>query len=167
MSRPAVPKDVYMVLDYMDFDLAFLLRERKVVFKDEEVKCLLQQLLRGVEFMHELWIMHRDLKPANLLYNNHGQLKVCDFGLARDYQEPLLPYTQPVVTLYYRCPELLLTNEVGYEYGPAVDMWSVGCIFYEMITGQVLFPARSELEALDLVTAKLGTITESRLPGLS
>ena len=77
-------------------------------FKQSEVKCLLKQLLEAVAAMHERWILHRDLKTSNLLLNNKGILKVCDFGLARKFEEPLKNYTRTVVTLYYRAPELLL-----------------------------------------------------------
>ena len=73
-----------------------------------QVKNLMQQLLAGVAYMHDAWVVHRDLKTSNLLYNNRGELKVCDFGLARQFGSPLHPYTHRVVTLYYRSPELLL-----------------------------------------------------------
>jgi len=86
-------------------------------FSQAEVKCLLKQLLSAIAFMHRNWFFHRDLKSSNLLYSNSGKLSVCDFGLARRYTEPVEPYTQPVVTLFYRCPELLLGET---HYGPEV-----------------------------------------------
>ena len=76
-------------------------------------------------YLHHNWVIHRDLKTSNLLYSNRGEVKVCDFGLGRYYSDPLGAYSQPVVTLWYRAPELLLGQA---EYGPAVDMWSVGCV---------------------------------------
>ncbi len=75
----------------------------------------------------------RDLKTSNILYNNRGTLKICDFGLARQFGSPLRPYTQPVVTLWYRPPELLLGERL---YSTAVDLWSVGCIMAELLTGR-------------------------------
>ena len=68
---------------------------------------LLLQLLSGMAFLHDNWVLHRDIKTSNLLYSNRGELKICDFGLARQYGSPLKAYTQPVVTLWYRAPELL------------------------------------------------------------
>ena len=73
-----------------------------------QVKNLLRQLLEGVAYLHHSWVIHRDLKTSNLLYNNRGELKICDFGLARQFGSPLHSYTHRVVTLYYRAPELLL-----------------------------------------------------------
>lgn len=73
-----------------------------------QVKCLMQQLFAGMDYLHENWVLHRDLKTSNILYSNRGELKVCDFGLARQFGSPLRPYTHNVVTLWYRAPELLL-----------------------------------------------------------
>ncbi len=75
---------------------------------DAQVKCLMQQLLGGIAYLHEHWVLHRDLKTSNILYTNKGELKICDFGLARQYGSPLKAYTHMVVTLWYRAPELLL-----------------------------------------------------------
>ena len=77
--------------------------------------------------------VRRDMKTSNILYNNHGELKICDFGLARQFGSPLQAYTQPVVTLWYRPPELLLGER---KYSTAVDMWSIGCIMSELLTGE-------------------------------
>lgn len=84
----------------------------------------MKQLLEGVHHMHKRWIIHRDLKTSNLLINNDGILKICDFGLARTFSDPPLHYTELVVTLWYRSPEILFGKE-KYD-GRAVDMWSVG-----------------------------------------
>ena len=73
-----------------------------------QIKCLMHQLIAGVQYLHDNWVIHRDLKTSNILYNNKGDLKICDFGLARQYGSPLRPYTHLVVTLWYRAPELLL-----------------------------------------------------------
>jgi len=73
-----------------------------------QIKTLVRQLLEGVKYLHDNWVIHRDLKTSNILYNNKGDLKICDFGLARQYGSPLRPYAHMVVTLWYRAPELLL-----------------------------------------------------------
>jgi cell division cycle 2-like protein len=78
-----------------------------------------------MEYLHENWIIHRDIKTSNLLLNNQGMLKLADFGLAREYTQPSKPMTPVVVTLWYRAPELLLGEK---KYGPAIDMWAVGCV---------------------------------------
>jgi cell division cycle 2-like protein len=88
-------------------------------FSQAQMKSMLHQILSAVEHTHACWYMHRDIKPSNFLVTR-GQLKLCDFGLARKYHDPLLMYTQPVITLWYRPPELLFGETV---YGPKVDMW--------------------------------------------
>ena len=108
--------------------------------------------------------IHRDLKTSNLLYNNHGRMRVCDFGLARKYGDPIREYTHLVITLWYRPPELLLGAE---KYSTAVDMWSVGCIFAELLTRKPLLPGKSEIEQLDLIFKLLGAPSEERWPGYS
>ena len=155
---------VYMVMDYMPHSLRSFLERlpRGTFFTQAEVKCLVLQLLRGVAFMHERWFLHRDLKTDNLLIDNEGRLCVCDFGLARRFGDPLRAYTPGVVTLWYRAPEVLLGERV---YGPAVDMWGVGCIFAEILTKAPLFQSRSEAEAVAQVFKLLGTPSEQDWPG--
>lgn len=114
--------------------------------------------------MHDNWIMHRDLKTSNLLYSNEGELKICDFGLARKFGSPLLPYTNMVVTLWYRAPELLLGTEV---YSTAVDIWAVGCIFAELILGEPLMMGKGELDQIEKVFRILGNPNEQKWPGYS
>jgi cyclin-dependent kinase len=102
------------------------------------------QLLLGINFCHSQGIMHRDLKPQNLLINRHGQLKIADFGLARAFAIPMRTYTHEVVTLWYRAPEILLGSR---HYSVGVDMWSIGCIFAEMINkGKALWTGDSEVK---------------------
>jgi cell division cycle 2-like protein len=140
------------------------------------------QLLDAVAYMHSRGFLHRDLKSSNLLYSNKGQLCVCDFGLARKYESaPTAPYTFEVVTLWCksfcckqhaqqhsaltlspppcsdRAPELLLGLR---HYGPAIDNWSVGCIFAEMLTGEALFPGQGEIDELHKIFSVLGAPTE-------
>jgi serine/threonine protein kinase len=99
----------------------------------------LHQLLQGVEFCHQRRILHRDLKPQNLLIDENRTLKLADFGLARAFGIPLRTYTHEVITLWYRAPEILMGSR---HYSTGVDMWSVGCIFAEMITKRPLFPGK-------------------------
>lgn len=93
---------IFMVMEYMEHDLKGLMESMKQPFSQSEVKCLMIQLLEGVKYLHDNWVLHRDLKTSNLLLNNRGELKICDFGLARQYGSPLKPYTHLVVTLWYR-----------------------------------------------------------------
>jgi cell division cycle 2-like protein len=93
---------VFMVMEYMEHDLKGVTQAMKQPFSTSEVKCLMLQLLEGVKYLHDNWVLHRDLKTSNLLLNNKGELKVCDFGMSRQYSSPLKPYTSLVVTLWYR-----------------------------------------------------------------
>lgn len=93
---------IFMVMEYMEHDLKGLMEAMKQPFSQSEVKCLMLQLLEGVKYLHDNWVLHRDLKTSNLLLNNRGELKICDFGLARQYGSPLKTYTHLVVTLWYR-----------------------------------------------------------------
>ena len=106
------------------------------------------QLLRGVAHLHDNWIIHRDLKTSNLLLSHKGVLKIADFGLAREYGSPLKEYTAVVVTLWYRSPELLLATK---KYSTGVDIWSVGCIFGELMLMKALFPGKNEKDQLDKI----------------
>jgi cell division cycle 2-like protein len=155
---------IFIVMEYVDHDLKTLMEEMKTPFLQSELKTLMIQLLSAMEHLHDNWVIHRDLKTSNLLYNNKGQLKVADFGLAREYGSPLKPYTHNVVTLWYRAPELLLGQKL---YTPAIDMWSVGCIFAELISKEPLMPGRSELDQIDKIFKLLGTANEKIWPGFS
>lgn len=155
---------VYMVMEYMEHDLKWLMESMKQPFSTSEIKCLMLQLLEGVKYLHDNWVLHRDLKTSNLLLNNQGVLKICDFGMARQYGSPLKPYTSLVVTLWYRAPELLLGAK---KYSTAVDMWSVGCIMAELLAKKPLFSGTTEVDQIDKIFKTLGTPTEMIWPGLS
>lgn len=139
---------VFIVMDFIEHDLKGLMQDMRAPFLQSEIKTLMIQLLSAVALMHDNWVIHRDLKTSNLLLNNRGEIKVADFGLARKYGSPMGHMTQLVVTLWYRAPELLLG---GKEYTTAIDMWSVGCIFAELLNNEPLLPGRSELDQLDRV----------------
>lgn len=151
---------IYIVMEYMDRDLKSLMNDMKRPFKVEEVKLLMKQLLSAIAHLHSNWILHRDLKTSNLLINK-GILKVGDFGLAREYGSPLKQYTNKVVTLWYRAPELLL--QTG-KYSTPVDVWSIGCIFGELLTMKPLFPGQSEVQQIDLIFRALGSPNEELWP---
>jgi cell division cycle 2-like protein len=135
----------YIVMEYLPHDLRALMDGMTQPFRASEVKCLMLQLLAGVAFMHENWIVHRDLKTSNLLMDNKGCLKIADFGLARSFGEPLKILTPGVVTLWYRAPELLLGGD-KFRYSTAIDVWSVGCIFGEFIRNAILIPGLNEID---------------------
>ncbi|KAL2332681.1 hypothetical protein Fmac_013894 [Flemingia macrophylla] len=155
---------IFMVMEYMEHDLKGLMEAMKQPFSQSEVKCLMLQLLEGVKYLHDNWVLHRDLKTSNLLLNNRGELKICDFGLARQYGSPLKPYTHLVVTLWYRAPELLLGTK---QYSTAIDMWSLGCIMAELLSKEPLFNGKTELDQIDKIFRILGTPNEAIWPGFS
>ena len=152
---------VFMVMEFMEHDLRGLLDAQRQPFTISEVKCAMQQLLAGVAYLHDHWVLHRDLKTSNVLINNRGELKLCDFGMARQYGSPLQPYTAVVCTLWYRAPELLLGCTT---YSTAVDCWSLGCILAELLSRDPLLPGRSELEQIDKMFKLLGTPNERVWP---
>jgi cell division cycle 2-like len=149
-------------MEFVEHDLKSLMESMTTPFLQSEVKTLLLQLISGVQCLHDNWIIHRDLKTSNLLMNNRGELKIADFGLARRFGDPMGYMTQLVVTLWYRAPELLLGAK---EYTTAIDMWSIGCIFAELINKEPLFPGRSELDLLSRVFKLLGAPNERIWPG--
>lgn len=106
------------------------------------------QILRGLKYIHSANVLHRDLKPSNLLVNANCDLKICDFGLARPTSENDF-MTEYVVTRWYRAPELLLNQS---DYTAAIDVWSVGCIFMELMNRRPLFPGRDQMHQLRLLT---------------
>ena len=152
---------VFMVMEYCGRDLNRMMDDMNRGFTLPECKCLAWQLLSGVSYLHENWILHRDLKTTNVLFNDLGELKICDFGLAREYGSPLNNYTPLVCTLWYRPPELLL-GEKKYSY--AVDNWSLGCIIAELLQGKPLFPGRTEIDQIDKHFRMLGTPNEQIWP---
>ncbi|URE39269.1 cyclin-dependent kinase, partial [Musa troglodytarum] len=127
-------------------------------------KVKMEKEREGVKYLHDNWVLHRDLKTSNLLLNNRGELKICDFGLSRQYGSPLKPYTHLVVTLWYRAPELLLGAK---EYTTSIDMWSLGCIMAELLAKEPLFSGKTEFDQLDKIFRTLGTPNENIWPGFA
>ncbi|GFZ10569.1 cyclin-dependent kinase B2;1 [Actinidia rufa] len=157
---------LYLVFEYMDTDLKKFIRTFRQTGENiptKAVKSLMYQLCKGVAFCHGHGVLHRDLKPHNLLMDRKTMmLKIADLGLARAYTLPIKKYTHEILTLWYRAPEVLLG---ATHYSTAVDMWSVGCIFAELITKQALFPGDSELQQLLHIFRLLGTPNEQVWPG--
>ncbi|XP_051864960.1 cyclin-dependent kinase 16-like isoform X8 [Pristis pectinata] len=156
-------KSLTLVFEYLDKDLKQYLEDCGNIINIHNVKLFLFQLLRGLAYCHHRKVLHRDLKPQNLLINEKGELKLADFGLARAKSVPTKTYSNEVVTLWYRPPDVLLGST---EYSTQIDMWGVGCIFYEMATGRPLFPGSTVEEELHFIFRVLGTPTEATWPGI-
>ncbi|EFJ44600.1 cyclin dependent kinase [Volvox carteri f. nagariensis] len=156
---------IYMVFDYAEYDLTGLMESTKYVFTEPQVKCILKQLLKGLAYCHNNGVLHRDLKASNILIDTKGTVKLADFGLARPYNaENEAGFTNRVITLWYRPPELLLG---AVKYGGEVDMWSVGCIFAELLTGKPLFPGKDDMDQMDKIFQIMGGPTEQNWPGVT
>ena len=151
-------------MEFVEHDLKDLIEYMKLPFMQSEVKTLMHQLLSAVALLHSNYIIHRDLKTSNLLLSNTGQIKVADFGLARKFSDPVDRMTPLVVTLWYRAPEILLGAK---KYGPAIDIWSVGCIFGELLDNTPLIAGRSEIDQLSKMFQLLGTPNNKIWPGFS
>ena len=155
---------IYMVMEFLEHDLTGL-TDAGQKFTVPQIKCYMKQLLEGLAYCHAQKVLHRDIKGSNLLISNDGQLKLADFGLARPFDtDQQRPYTNRVITLWYRPPELLLGATM---YGPAIDMWSAGCIFAELLLRKPILPGKNEFEQIDLIFKLLGTPDEAAWPKCS
>lgn len=157
-------KSLTLVFEYLDKDLKQYMDDCGNILSMQNVRIFLYQILRGLAYCHRRKVLHRDLKPQNLLINDRGELKLADFGLARAKSVPTKTYSNEVVTLWYRPPDVLLGSS---EYSTQIDMWGVGCIFYEMAAGRPLFPGSTVEDELHLIFRLLGTPTEDSWPGIS
>ncbi|KAJ8983245.1 hypothetical protein NQ317_011654, partial [Molorchus minor] len=144
----------YVITELLQSDLHKIIVSHQPLSSDH-IEVFLYQILRGLKYLHSARILHRDIKPGNLLVNSNCVLKICDFGLAR-VEEPDTSknMTQEVVTQYYRAPEILMGAK---HYSAAVDVWSVGCIFGELLGRRILFQAQNPVQQLELITELLGT----------
>lgn len=155
-------KTVYMIFDYADNDLSGLLMNKQIEINAAQCKHIFEQLLRGMDYLHNSGILHRDIKGSNILIDNKGHLRITDFGLARKIKADN-DYTNRVITLWYRPPELLLGTT---NYGPEVDMWGCGCVLVELFNKTAIFQGQNELEQLDAIFKIMGTPTTDRWPNL-
>ncbi|CCH43460.1 Extracellular signal-regulated kinase 1 [Wickerhamomyces ciferrii] len=147
--------EVYLIQELMETDLHRVIKSQKL--SDDHCQYFIYQTLRALKSMHSANVLHRDLKPSNLLLNSNCDLKICDFGLARSIASSENNFgfmTEYVATRWYRAPEIMLTFQ---EYTTAIDVWSVGCILAEMLSGKPLFPGRDYHNQLWLIMEVLGT----------
>ncbi|KAJ0239565.1 Protein kinase superfamily protein [Hirschfeldia incana] len=149
---------LYMIFEYMEHDLLGLSSSLGVEFSEPQVKCYMRQLLRGLDHCHTNHVLHRDIKSSNLLINQHGVLKIADFGLSTFFDpQNSVPLTTNVVTLWYRPPELLLGAS---HYSVGIDMWSTGCVIGEIYAGKPILPGKNEREQLQKIFELCGSPSE-------
>jgi len=151
--------EVYLIQELMETDMHRVIRTQEL--SDDHCQYFIYQTLRGLKALHSANVLHRDLKPSNLLLNANCDLKICDFGLARSASPPpgvqldaATFMTEYVATRWYRAPEVMLTFK---EYTRAIDVWSVGCVLAEMLSGKPLFPGRDYHHQLSIILDVLGT----------
>jgi len=152
-EQGALPKNVYMVLEYLEYDLTGVLETPEIRLTQDHVKSWSHQLLNGCHYMHTNKVIHRDLKASNLLINRRGELKIADWGLARSWNSEMKRLTNKVITLWYRPPELLLG---AMNYTTKIDMWSVGCIIAEMFRRSGFLKGSNEAAQLKLIFQTCG-----------
>ncbi|GAX84746.1 hypothetical protein CEUSTIGMA_g12168.t1 [Chlamydomonas eustigma] len=151
---------LYLVFEYVEHTFHGLLKTYPSGLDPDQVKSATWQLLKALKYTHKNNIIHRDIKPSNILVNSEGVVKLCDFGFARALEDSVVAaYTTYVVTRWYRPPEIL----VGDVYGPAVDVWAVGCIFMELMTGKPLFPGKHHNDQLWQVLQGVGRLTDHHM----
>lgn len=152
--------EIYIFMEPMEADLHQIIRSGQTL-TNEHVQYFVYQILRGMKYIHSASVIHRDLKPGNLLVNADCELKICDFGLSRGFEsqpdEHTPHLTEYVATRWYRAPEIML---VFRRYDTSIDVWSIGCIFAELITGKPLFKGKDYVDQLNKILDVLGTPEE-------
>ncbi|XP_063772809.1 cyclin-dependent kinase-like 2 [Pseudophryne corroboree] len=146
----------YLVFEFVDRTVLDDLEQFPSGLDFNRVRKYLFQIIRGIGFCHNHNIIHRDIKPENILVSHSGVVKLCDFGFARTLAAPGEVYTDYVATRWYRAPELLVGD---IKYGKAVDVWAIGCLVTEMLTGEPLFPGDSDIDQLYLIIKCQGNLT--------
>ncbi|XP_053392874.1 cyclin-dependent kinase-like 2 isoform X7 [Mercenaria mercenaria] len=149
-------KRLYLVFEFVDHTVLDELEKCPNGLDETTCRKILWQVLKGIEFCHANHIIHRDIKPENILVSKNGVVKLCDFGFARTLAQPGEIYTDYVATRWYRAPELLVGDT---KYGKAVDIWAVGCLLVEMLTGEPLFPGDSDIDQLYHIVKVFGNLT--------
>eukprot|EP01136_Pigoraptor_vietnamica_P036101 Opistho-1_new@102195 len=149
-------RKLHLVFEFIDRTVLDELDSNPNGLDEMTVKQILYQILKAVNFCHAHNIIHRDVKPENILVSKKGIVKLCDFGFARSLAGPGAVYTDYVATRWYRAPELLVGDT---QYGTSVDVWAIGCVFAEMLTGQPLWPGKSDIDQLYHIISTLGSLT--------
>ena len=152
-----------IVFEYLDQDLQRYLEDHDGNIPAAQIQNFMRQLLAGIDHCHQRFVLHRDLKPQNLLILQDRVLKIADFGLGRSFAIPVRKTTNAVVTLWYRAPDVLLGSTT---YGTPIDLWSIGCIMAEMVTGVPLFDGRTDSDHLMKIFQFLGSPNQQTWPSL-
>ncbi|SCO93683.1 CDK-related protein kinase 6, putative [Plasmodium malariae] len=139
---------LYLVFEYCNIDLLNFTKKYNLNFK--EIKYIIFELLLAICYLHSNNYLHRDIKPENIFINSNGEIKLGDLGLSVEKSDNMTP---TVVTLWYRSPEILLQSK---NYDQKVDVWSIGCLFVELILGRPLFPGKNDQSQLELIYLTLG-----------
>lgn len=147
--------EIFLVFQMADHDLRRYQHNHKYVIPRHSVKTIMMSLLKGVDYLHQQRIIHRDLKPENVLIGRDGEnVKIADFGLSRTIHMPLRPYSKEILSMWYRSPEICM----GYKnYSIGVDIWALGCIFFELLSGYPLFKGKTDSEMLYKIFEIQGT----------
>eukprot|EP00009_Paramoeba_aestuarina_P001483 CAMPEP_0201513880 /NCGR_PEP_ID=MMETSP0161_2-20130828/5850_1 /ASSEMBLY_ACC=CAM_ASM_000251 /TAXON_ID=180227 /ORGANISM="Neoparamoeba aestuarina, Strain SoJaBio B1-5/56/2" /LENGTH=344 /DNA_ID=CAMNT_0047910265 /DNA_START=45 /DNA_END=1075 /DNA_ORIENTATION=+ len=155
-------QNIYLVYEFCVTDLERIIKKVGVL-APQHIKGFMYQILRGVDYLHKSWVLHRDIKPSNMLMTAKGVLKLADFGISRHFGSPRCrQHMSPqVVTRWYKPIELLFGAR---RYGVGVDMWSVGCVFAELILLKPYLPGNSDLDQISTIYKALGVPTESEWP---
>ncbi|KAF2590709.1 hypothetical protein F2Q70_00041151 [Brassica cretica] len=153
-------EDVYIAYELMGTDLENIIKSNQELTKSHH-QYFMYHFLRGLKYIHSANVLHGDLKPSSILLNANWQLKICDFGLARAASDAMTEYVGP---RWYHAPELLLDTSANTS---AIDIWSAGCIFLEMMTRTPLFSGRDSVDQLRLILELIGSPTEDDIGSLN
>ena len=156
--------DLYVVFELLESDVHSVIRAN--ILMDPHKRFITYQLLCALKYIHSRHLIHRDLKPSNLLINSDSSVKLCDFGLARTFNEGDIcqtVMTEYVSTRWYRAPELIIGSN---HYSEGVDMWAVGCIVAELYAGRPLFPGTSTLDQMERVVSYTGPPSTSDIASM-
>lgn len=156
--------NINLVLEFLPTDLENIIKDKSIIFTPADIKSWMLMTVRGIHHVHRNFILHRDLKPNNLLISPEGVIKLADFGLARSIPGPREILTSNVVTRWYRAPELLFGAK---HYTYAVDIWSIGIIFAELMLRIPYLPGKDDMDQMEVTFRALGTPKDKDWPEVS